>query len=215
MEIRDSYEFLGYRVLLAVPPVIFLSCRSCRKCENSNMLAVLWGPWSLGPLLWSSINKVSLLSPSSLCSRRCVCLVLSMYTYWVFGALLACVNVRSVWTLCRKHYLLRCLEQLLTLSWIRNRRVTRSPLRARLSSRLRRRLSRSPPRCPLFHPQDIQTNLDVAVYKTGHWALYLVPPHGRLNSLHQVNNNSDGRGYYVGPTRLPFSRAEFGGSTCS
>jgi hypothetical protein len=115
--------------------------------------------------------------------------------------LLACVDVQSVWTLCRKHSLLRCLEQLLTLRGYRNRRVARSPLRARLSSRLRRRLSRSPPRFPLFHPQNVETNLDVAVYKTGHWALHLLPPRGHLISLHQVNNNGDGRGYYVGPTR--------------
>jgi hypothetical protein len=109
--------------------------------------------------------------------------------------------MRSVWTLCRKHSLLWCLEQLLKLRRNRNRQVTHSPLRARLSSRLRRRLSRSPPRFPLFRPRDVETNLEVPVYKTGHWALYLLPPRGRLTSLHQVNNNGDGREYYVGPTR--------------
>jgi len=46
----------------------------------------------LRPLLWSSINKVSLSSSSSLCSRSCVCLVLLLYTYRVLALCLL------VWT---------------------------------------------------------------------------------------------------------------------
>ena len=77
----------------------------------------------------------------------------------------------------------------------------KSPTQFRSSSRPGRRLSRSPSRFPKYHPRNVETTFDVAIYKTGHWVAYLVPPRGRPTSLHQVHNNADGRGYYVAPTR--------------
>lgn len=94
----------------------------------------------------------------------------------------------------------------IVLILISNQRIVRSPVRGvRLSSNPHRRFSRSPPGFYKYHSQNVETCLDVAIFKTGHWGLNLLPPFGRPSSYHHVVNNDDGRGFYVDPTRYNFS----------
>ncbi len=150
--------------------------------------------------LWNVFSSsISINSVYPSCYSILLVSQLNLYAYYILGTLLFLFwkLLPCLWK-CRKNSKLHCFYYFLTF-W--SRQVTLPAPCARLSSRPGRRLSRSPPPFPIYHPEDVEATLDVAVYKTGHWALYLVPPRGRLTSLHQVNNNNDGRGFYVSPAR--------------
>lgn len=75
--------------------------------------------------------------------------------------------------------------------------------------RVSRRRTFSPPNSPIspFHPANLETTLDVAVYRPTdcrdphHWAMHITTPR-RGSSTHQVHDDVGGRGYYVALPRF-------------
>jgi hypothetical protein len=78
-----------------------------------------------------------------------------------------------------------------------------------MTLRVSRRRTFSPPNSPIssYHPANLETTLDVAVYRPTdtrdphHWAIHIITPR-RGSRTYQVHDDVGGRGYYVAPPRF-------------